>query len=76
MKVVVGKRAYAMTPEKFKGLLKVASEQVPLGIYAVEKVKERYAELKNIPCKSVTQLKRQVRIWEQQGFKVYYNRGR
>lgn len=76
MKVVVAKRAYSMTPEKFKKLLQVASEQVPLGIYAVEKPAENYAELKNIHCKSVTQLKREIRNWKQQGFKVYYNKGR
>ena len=76
MKVIVGKRAYSMTPQKWKEMLKMASEQVPFGIYAIEKRKASYGELRNDKAKSITQLKRQIREWEAQGYKVYANKGR
>ena len=43
MEVKVAKKTYRMNREEYQGLLKVASEQVPKGIYAVEK--GNYAEL-------------------------------
>lgn len=60
-----------MKQERYKGLLKIASEQVPFGIYAVEK--GNYAELCNLKCSSVTQLKNLTRQYKAQGFKVYSN---
>jgi len=54
-------------------LLKVASEQVPFGIYAVEK--NGYAELRNDHCDSKTQLKKLTREFKQQGFKIHKNEG-
>ena len=71
MKVKVMNRMYRMTRTEFQGLLKVASEQVPFGVYAVER--KGYAELMNIKCQSITQLKRRVRDLKTQGFKVYWN---
>ena len=62
-----------MNREKFKGLLKVASEQVPFGIYAVEK--KDYAELRADHCESITQLKNLKRQFKCQGYKVYANGG-
>lgn len=53
------------------GLLKIASEQVPFGIYAVEK--NDYAELRCDKCKSITQLKELTRNFKKQGFKVMAN---
>ena len=44
MKVKVANRMYRMSEKEYRGLLQVASEQVPLGIYAVEK--KDYAELR------------------------------
>jgi len=41
-----------MSQEEYEGLLEIASEQVPFGIYAVEK--QGYAELRNDKCKSIT----------------------
>lgn len=64
-------RIYQMTRTEFQGLLKVASEQVPFGVYAVER--KEYAELMNIKCQSVTQLKQKIRDLKAQGFKVYQN---
>ena len=73
MKVKVANRTYQMNRDKFKGLLQIASEQVPFGIYAVEK--KDYAELRNDHCKSTTQLKSLKRQFKSQGFKVYANGG-
>lgn len=52
-------------------MLQVAKEQVPLGIYALEK--DDYAELRCDKCGSVTQLKNLTRQFKGQGFKVYAN---
>lgn len=62
---------YKMSKQEYKGLLKIASEQVPFGIYAVEK--SDYAELCNIKCSSTTQLKAKKREYKAQGFKVLAN---
>lgn len=37
MKVIVNESVYEMGRKEYKGVLKVASEQIPCGIYAVEK---------------------------------------
>lgn len=66
-------RLYQMNREEYQGLLRVASEQVPFGIYAIEKTD--YAELRDDRCESVTQLKRQIREYRKQGFCVHSNRG-
>lgn len=73
MKVKVANNLYQMSREKYKGLLKIAGEQVPFGIYAVKK--NGYAELRNDKCESITQLKRTVRSFRADGYKVYANRG-
>lgn len=73
MQVRVMNRVYSMSRKKYQGLLKVASEQVPFGIYAVEK--NEYAELRNDCCHSRSQLKELVRAFKGQGFKVYKNEG-
>lgn len=64
-------RLYQMNRKEYQGLLKIASEQVPFGIYAVEK--KDYAELRCDKCRSVTQLKSMVRNFKSQGFKVMAN---
>lgn len=61
-----------MSRKEYQGLLQVASEQVPLGIYAIEK--NNYAELRCDKCASATQLKSMTRAFKSQGFKVYANR--
>jgi len=71
MKVKVGKRMYQMNREQYRGLLKVAKEQVTFGIYALEK--KDYAELRADKCKSSTQLKELTRQFKSQGFKVLAN---
>lgn len=71
MKVKVMTRIYRMSKSEYQGLLKVASEQVPFGVYAVEK--KDYAELRNDKCESVTQLKKLIRAFRQEGYKVHAN---
>ena len=53
-------------------MLEIAREQIPRGIYAVEK--NDYAELLCDKCTSTTQLKAMIRAYKSQGFKVYANR--
>ena len=51
---------YAIRSYYDNGMLKIASEQVPFGIYAVEK--DDYAELRCDKCDSMTQLKKLTRL--------------
>ena len=44
MRVKVGPRMFRMNRKEFQGLLQIAKEQVPMGIYAVAKAD--YAELR------------------------------
>ena len=60
-----------MSPQEYQGLLQMASEQVPFGIYAIEK--QGKAELRCDKCRSVTQLKNLTRQFKAQGFKVHSN---
>lgn len=60
-----------MNQKEYLGLLKVASEQVPFGVYAIEK--QGYAELRCDKCSGITQLKRLTRQFKTQGYKVYSN---
>ena len=71
MKAKVGKRLYRMSRTEYQGLLEIAKEQVPRGVYALEK--NDYAELRNDACTSKTKLKDMIRIFKSQGFKVYAN---
>lgn len=64
-------RVYRMSHKEYLGLLKVASDQVPYGIYAIEK--KDYAELRHDHCHSSTKLKELTRQFKQNGFKVYKN---
>lgn len=49
----------------------VASEQVPRGIYAIEK--KDYAELRCDRCESITQIKKLRKQFRTEGYKVYAN---
>lgn len=64
-------RLCKMSQTEYKGLLKVASDQVSFGIYAVEK--NGYAELRCDKCESVTRLKELTRQFKAQGYKVLSN---
>lgn len=63
-----------MNQDEYQGLLQVAREQVPFGIYAVEK--KGYAELRCDHCSSITQLKELTRHFKAGGFKVLANNRR
>lgn len=71
MKVKVMVHLYQMNQKEYQELLQTASEQVPFGIYAIEK--QGYAELRCDKCTSVTQLKNLTRQFKAQGFKVHSN---
>lgn len=73
MKVKLMNKLYSMSRKEYQGLLKIASEQVPFGIYAVEK--NGYAEMRCDHCDSMTKLKELTRQFRQQGFKVHKNGG-
>ena len=62
---------YRMSRAEYQGLLGIASEQVPFGIYAVEK--KDYAELRCDKCESMSQLKKLTRGFKAQGFRVLSN---
>ncbi|MCR5704442.1 MAG: hypothetical protein K6G85_07445 [Eubacterium sp.] len=64
-------RLYQMPKEKAQQLLNLAKEQVPLGVYAIEK--NKILELRNDKCGSVTQLKTMKRQLKKAGYKVYAN---
>ena len=71
MKVIIGQSAYEMTAQQLAGVLKVASKQVPFGIYAVKK--GRICELHNDKFDSEEELLENVAKYAEKGFKVYYN---
>lgn len=60
-------RVYKMSQAEYKGLLKIASDQVPFGVYAVEK--GSYAELRCDKCESITQLKNTIQQLKNRGSK-------
>jgi hypothetical protein len=61
-----------MSPEQVKGILKLASEKVPFGVYAIRKGADYY-ELKNSPASSKTELKQVRNKYRRAGMKVYCN---
>lgn len=68
-------RVYRMSQKEYQGLLKIASEQVPFGIYAIEK--KGYAELRVDRCESTSQLKAMIRGFKAQRVtKVLSNDGK
>lgn len=71
MKVIVDNSVYGMTKEQADGVLKVASEQISFGVYAIEK--DGIIELRKDKCNSKTQLKRLVQQFKSKGFKVHFN---
>ncbi len=73
MKVKIMNRVYQMGPAEYQKLLKIASGQVPFGIYAIEK--KGYAELRCDRCRSISQLKELVRRFKAGGFRVLANKG-
>lgn len=71
MKVIIEQSVYEMTAKRLNKVLKIASKQVPFGIYAVKK--GRICELHNDKFDSKEDLLAEVDRYSQKGFKVYYN---
>ena len=71
MVVNIGKKTWEMSRKEYEKLLEVAREQVPFGIYAVEKGNQ--VHLRHDHCKSMSQLKQLTRDYKAQGFKVRAN---
>lgn len=71
MVVTFGKRVWKMSRKECEGLLSMASEQIPFGVYAIEK--NGHLELRRDKCSSVTQLKHLTRQLKAAGYKVYAN---
>ena len=63
-----------MSRKECQGLLKMASDEIPFGIYAIEK--GNYVELRRDKCSSISKLKELVRNFKANGFKVYMNKGK
>lgn len=61
-----------MTEKQVKGLLELAGEKVPCGVYAIRKGPDYY-EMMNQPVESKTQLKRIRNGYRRAGIKVYCN---
>ena len=70
-KVHILKKVYEMPEKDAKGVLAVAKEQVPFGVYGVKKGDQLV--LLNMKAKSRTQLKKMIREFKNQGFLVYSN---
>lgn len=71
MKIIINDSVYEMSRTQADGVLKVASQQIPFGIYAVEK--DGIIELRKDKCNNKVQLKRIKQNFEAKGFKVYSN---
>lgn len=71
MKIIVNDCIYEMGRKEYKGILKVASKQIPCGIYAVEK--DGICELRNDTFDSKEELKKAVAEDVAKGFKVHWN---
>lgn len=71
MKVLVNNSLYEMGRKEYRGVLKVASQQIQCGIYAVEK--DGFCELRKDTFDSKKELRKAVVEYEAKGFKVHYN---
>lgn len=69
--MVINKSIYEMGRKEYRGVLKVASKQIPCGIYAVEK--GGICELRKDAFDSKEELKKAVAEYAAKGFKVHYN---
>lgn len=74
MRLIVNDSVYMMNRKQLKGVLKIASKQVPCGIYAVEK--DDICELKKDKFDNSDSLRNAVQQYKDKGFKVMYNNGR
>lgn len=71
MIVNIDESVYSMTKKQFDGVLKVASKEIPFGIYAISK--RNIAILLREKYLTKEELKKSVAEYASHGFKVYYN---
>lgn len=71
MKVIVNESVYEMGRKEYRGVLKVASQQITCGIYAVEK--DGICELRKDTFDDKEELKKTIAEYEVKGFKAHYN---
>ena len=71
MKLIVNDNLYEMTRKQLNSVLDIAKEQIPSGIYAVEK--NGICELKKDTFDNVKELREAVLEYKNKGFKVFYN---
>lgn len=71
MKIIVNNSIYEMGRKQADAILKIASEQIPFGIYAVEK--DGIVELRKDKFQNEKELNRLVVDFQKKGFIVYFN---
>ena len=71
MKVLVNGALYEMNQKQCRACLRVASKAVPCGIYAIEK--DGLCEMRKDTFGDLKEILKQVRAYEEKGFKVHYN---
>lgn len=71
MKIIINNSVYEMTKQQAEKTIKVASQYVPFGIYAVEK--DGIIELRKDKCKTSKHLNQLKADFIRNGFKVYSN---
>lgn len=71
MKVLVNNSLYEMGRKEYRGVLKVASQQIPCGIYVVEK--DGICKLRKDTFDKKEELKKAVAEYAAKGFKAHYN---
>lgn len=71
MKVLIADHAYKMTYKQKKSVLSIASRMIKKGIYAVEK--QGVCELKKEKYTTDEDLRKAVKDYEDNGFKVHFN---
>ena len=71
MIVQIMKNTYKMGKKEYDGLMKIAKEKVPFGVYAVKK--NDTTIMLNEKCNSKNQLRNIIKEYKAKGFKVYSN---
>ena len=71
MIVQIMKKTYKMGKKEYDGLMKIAKEKVPFGVYAVKK--NDTTIMLNEKCNSKNQLRNIIKEYKAKGFKVYSN---
>lgn len=69
--MIVNKSIYEMGRKEYRGVLKVANQQIQCGIYAV--AKDGFCELRKDTFESKEELKKAVAEYAAKGFKVHWN---